>query len=441
MAVIYIKTYGCSHNIADSETIAHFLKREGHDIKGLDADIRSRQDKRTEIRRMNECDITIINTCTVKNPSESKFFSTLKQIDIPVIVAGCIAQSQAGDPWLEDYSAIGVDQLHTIGEVVKQTLKGIVTHRLKREQHLFDRSFIPMMKKNDHIAIIPILQGCLGSCSYCKTKSARGHLKSHPLQSIIAQVRQAKRERMREAWLVSEDNGAYGLDIGSTLPQLLEEIATINGDFKVRIGMINPQYAVKYLDELCELLKKEIFYKFLHIPLQSGSDKVLANMNREYSVQDFEMVIQTLRTHIPDITISTDIIAGYPTETEEDFKQTINLLNRMKIPILNISKFYPRKGTPASKLKQHPTKIVKRRSSLITELFNSYKTLEHIIGNTVKAHIIKFDERNGKYIGKTDNYTQILVSSENDILGETVYVKVKETTRDDLRATIVTEQD
>ncbi|MFW6378601.1 MAG: radical SAM protein, partial [Nanoarchaeota archaeon] len=256
-----------------------------------------------------------------------------------------------------------------------------------------------------------------------------------------AQVRQAKREGMREVWLVSEDNGAYGLDRGSSLPQLLEEIAAIKGDFKVRIGMINPQYAVKYLDELCELLKKGIFYKFLHIPVQSGSDKVLASMDREYSVQDFEMVIRTLRTHIPDITISTDIICGYPTETEEDFKKTMELLNRTDIPILNISKFYPREGTPASQLRQHPTKTVKRRSRLITELFDSYKTLEHIVGNTVKAHIIGFDERNGKFIGKTDNYTQILVSSEDDILGETVHAKVKETTRDDLRGTIVTEQD
>lgn len=437
MARIYIKTYGCSHNMADSETMAHHLEQEGHTVTGLNASVTNREDKKKEFEEMNRSDLVILNTCTVKNPSESKFFSALERITRPVVIAGCIAQSEKDDRWLQEHSAIGVDQVHHIVEVVECTLQGSIVHKLEHTESPADRTFIPISRKNDFIAILPILQGCLGACSYCKTKSARGTLKSHPVASIIKQVRLAKNEGIKEIWVVSEDNGGYGLDIGSSLPELLTRLRKIQGDFKIRIGMINPQYVFKYLDELSELLTDERFYRFLHIPVQSGSDTILQRMNRFYTREQFETVVKTLQSRIPDITISTDIICGYPEETEEDFQKTVDLIEKFRFPTLNISKFYPRHGTPAAKEPQIPTRTVKERSTRITRLFSSFRPNKTYEGSIVTALITEVGKKEGTYIGKTENYRQVLVASNQDIRGRWAKVRISETTRDDMRGTLV----
>ncbi|MGM5481284.1 MAG: tRNA (N(6)-L-threonylcarbamoyladenosine(37)-C(2))-methylthiotransferase [Nanobdellota archaeon] len=433
MALIYIKTYGCAHNMADSETMADYLARNGHEITGLDTTLRTRQDKRGMFKEMNKADLIIFNTCTVKDPSESKFFSAMDKVGKPIVIAGCIPQSQQEEEWLKRYSAIGVDQLHKIELVVEATLRGEVVHELSRKNMPYDRTFLPVTRKNKNIAIVPILQGCRGACTYCKTKSARGDLKSYPPESVVRQVRMAKTEGLKEVWLVSEDNGGYGLDIGSTLPELLEELSVIGGNLKIRVGMLNPNYVYRYKDELARILKQDVFYKFLHIPVQSGSDKVLKEMNRPYTREQFDAAIATLKREIPDITISTDIICGYPTETEDDFKQTMELIRTHQFPVLNISKFYPRAGTKAAQLKQLLTKTIKERSVKVTSYFSNLNPHEGYTGSTISATIIDYDYDHHLFLGRTNNYRQILVRSEKNILGQDVLVQVTETTRDDMR--------
>lgn len=433
MARIYIKTYGCSHNMADSETMADYLARNGHEIIGLDEAVRTRKDKRDMFSEMDRADIIIFNTCTVKDPSESKFFSSLERINKPVVIAGCIPQSQEQDDWLKRWSAIGVDQVHKIEEVVERTLRGEVAHELSRTVQPFDRTFLPLTRKNDYVAIIPLLQGCLGTCAYCKTKSARGQLKSFPKESIVWQVRMAKAGGMREVWLVSEDNGGYGLDIGTDLPTLLEEMAGVGGGLKIRVGMINPHYVYRFRHELARLLKHDIFYKFLHIPLQSGSDKVLNEMNRPYTRDQFEESVKVLREEIPEITIATDIICGYPTETEEDFEQTMALVRKHRFPVLNISKFYPRKGTLAAQLKPLPTKTIKERSTKLSKYFSTLDPNKSYVGSTVNVVIIERGHKKNTFLGRTGNYRQVVVESDEDLVGQEVPVEITKTTRDDMR--------
>lgn len=435
---IAIVTYGCAHNMADSETMAHYLVEAGYDVVGLESDVQ--EHNAHAIAQKNELlekvDIILYNTCTVKNPSDDKFFSTLKKQHKPVVIAGCIPQSQAHERWLKNYSALGVDQLESVVEVVKATLEGKTVHKLMRKENL-KRNFLPRLRKNNLIAIIPLLQGCLGNCTYCKTKFARGHLKSYSLESILSQIKEALSQGLKEIWLTSEDNGTYGLDIGITLPQLLEKITTLPGEFKVRIGMINPQYAYVYRHELADLLRHDCFYTYLHIPLQSADDDVLADMNRPYALTQFKEALAVIREKNPDISFATDIICGYPTETEEQFEHTLDYLKSETFAALNISKFYPRPGTPAASLKLLPTKEVKARSTKLSTWFSMVNFNGPLVGKTVEVFCNERGKYPRSYIARTQNYRQVILTSEENILGKKLLVQVTEATRDDLRASII----
>jgi threonylcarbamoyladenosine tRNA methylthiotransferase CDKAL1 len=410
---------GCAHNLADSEAMAQFLTTAGFDVV---------------FEETQDADIIVYNTCTVKNPTEDKFFTLLAKQTKPVVLAGCIPQSQQGETWLDAYSAVGVDNLSLIVDAVRATLDNRVLHALSSSASPPERDFLPSKRRNPFIAIIPLLQGCLGTCTYCKTKSARGALKSYAEESIIKQIRLAKLAGVNEVWLVSEDNGAYGLDIGSSLPQLLRQLLPIGG-VKVRLGMLNPQYLFRYAHELADILSHDMFYKFLHVPVQSGSDKVLLDMHRPYTIKQCKDALAILREKIPDMTFATDIICGYPTETDEDFLATMDFLRDEQFTVLNISKFYPRPQTPAAKLQLLPTKKVKERSKQLSQWFAVQNTNRSYEGKILSVF---FTERgkNNSFVGRTSNYRQVVVFSEKDILGTTQEVYIESTTRDDLRGKI-----
>ncbi len=439
MTIIYIKTHGCSHNTADSETMAHYLQKAGYEISGLNANVQefNKDLPAQEKQLMAEADLILYNTCTVKNPTDDKFFSKLKLQTKPVVIAGCIPQSQQRENWLKPYSAVGVNQLEAVVEVVRETLLGNVLQRLGREK-TGQRDFIPSVRKNKLIAIIPILQGCLGTCTYCKTKFARGHLKSYSQELLLRQIREAKAQGIQEIWLSSEDNGAYGIDIGTTFPQLLREIAKIGGNFKVRIGMLNPEYAYLYREELATLLQKNCFYKFLHIPLQAANDEVLKHMQRPYTLAQYKEALRVLKEKNPSLSIATDIICGYPTESEEQFQETMDYMKEENFFAINISKFYPRPGTKAAKFQLLPTEIVKARSKLLTQWFATVNYNTSYLGKKIQIYVTELGKFSGTYIGRTENYTPVIVASTEDLLGKNILVHITATTRDDLRGKLST---
>lgn len=407
---IFIKTYGCTHNHSDSEFMAGLLEQEG--FKLVDDEASS--------------DLIIINTCTVKDPSEKKFFSELKKIKKPVVVAGCIPQSDQNNPTLQNYSLIGVKQIEDIVEVVKQTLAGNKVQFLNQSNN--PRLNLPRIRRNPIVEIIPISSGCLGQCTFCKTKFARGSLISFKEEAIIKQARAALNEGIKEIWLTSEDTGAYGLDIKTTLPHLLKELLKINKDYKVRLGMINPEYVISYVDELVEIYQNEKMFKFLHIPVQSGNDRILKLMKRPYTIKDFKKVVLHMTKLIPALTISTDMICGFPTETDEEFQDTLDLVKEMNFPVLNISKFYPRPGTLAAKMVPLDTMIKKARSKKLTNLNRAHITNVEWIG--WKGEIIVDDVGNeGSFLGRTDSYRQIVVRGKN-LFGKHLKVKVVGVCRD-----------
>ena len=210
-------------------------------------------------------------------------------------------------------------------------------------------------------------------------------------------------EGVLEIWLTSEDTGAYGRDIGTSLPELLKKIiSAMPPPTMLRVGMTNPPYILEHLDAMADILNHPRVYQFLHVPVQTGSNNVLDKMNREYMIEEFMEVCDFLVENVPDMTLATDIICGFPTETEPDFEETMILVRKYKFPVLNISQFYSRPGTVAAKWKKVPTADVKKRSSALTKLFDSYSTNDFYIAKEVLVWIVGYDDRVVKALKKVE---------------------------------------
>jgi len=362
---------------------------------------------------VDDAELVLFNTCTVKDKPEKRFYSELKKVVAmgkKVVVAGCIAQSDAHNALLKDISLVGVRNIDRIADVVDEAKKGNVIKLLDFYQN--PRLNLPKIRKNSVVEIIPIANGCLGECSYCKTRLARGKLFSYDARAIKQQFESAINDGVKEVWLTSQDCGAYGKDINSSLPKLLDELLSIkmNPDVRVRLGMLNPNHAIEFLGELIRILKHPNMFKFIHLPVQSGSDDVLKAMNRKYTAEDFVKIVKRLRKEIPSVTVATDIICGFPGETEEDFEQTCKLLDELRIPVVNLTKFCPRPGTPAMKMKKISTKVVKVRSKKIGVLRKKTITNNEWLGWAGKI-IIDEIGKNNSVVGRNDYYRPVVVKN------------------------------
>uniref|UniRef100_A0A182T5Z5 tRNA-t(6)A37 methylthiotransferase n=1 Tax=Anopheles maculatus TaxID=74869 RepID=A0A182T5Z5_9DIPT len=415
---IYMKTWGCAHNTSDTEYMAGQLAQYGYNLTN---------DK-------SSADLWVLNSCTVKNPSEDTFRNEIEaahQAGKHVVVAGCVPQAAPRSDYLKGLSVVGVQQIDRVAEVVEETLKGHSV-RLLQAKKVDGRKVagpklaLPKVRKNPLIEVIPINSGCLNACTYCKTKFARADLVSYPVEEIVDRARQVFQEGVCEIWLTSEDTGTYGRDIGSSLPELLWKLVDeIPEGCMMRLGMTNPPYILEHLDEMAKVLSHPRVYSFLHIPVQSGSDTILGDMKREYCVKDFERMVDFLRAQVPGITIATDIICGFPGETEADFEDTLALCRKYQFPSLFINQFFPRPGTPAAKMTKVPANEVKTRTKRLTDLFHSYepyKKYELGAKQTVLVTEISHDRKH--YVGHNKFYEQILLPMHNNLLGKQVKVEI-----------------
>ncbi len=417
MAKIAFITQGCSANIADSEIMQGLLKEAGHDI----------------LKKHEDAELIVFNTCTVKGPTETSFWKKLKEMSEKkkkIVVAGCIPQSQD----VKGYSQIGTYDISKIVDVAEATLKGEFVRKVSRKNST--RLNISKIRKNPYIEIVPISQGCNDCCTFCKTKQARGGLISEKPRDIIRHISKAVSEGVKEIWITSQDNSVYGHDIGYNIVKLLKDIISIPRDFKIRLGMSNPGYIRKHLDELIKIFKDKKMYKFLHIPVQSGSDKVLKDMNRSHTSKDFYEIMRKFRKEMPDITISTDIICGFPTEDDDDFDKTVKLLLYTKPDIINVSRYWPRPGTKAAKAPQLGGRTVKERTKKISELYQkiAYMNNQEWIGWKGKIFVTEKGKEES-YIGRNRSYKPVIVKGDN-LLGKTLNVKITKATSFDLRAEI-----
>ncbi|XP_063668875.1 threonylcarbamoyladenosine tRNA methylthiotransferase isoform X2 [Pan troglodytes] len=395
---IWIRTWGCSHNNSDGEYMAGQLAAYGYKI--------------TE--NASDADLWLLNSCTVKNPAEDHFRNSIKKAqeeNKKIVLAGCVPQAQPRQDYLKGLSIIGVQQIDRVVEVVEETIKGHSVRLLGQKKDNGRRLGgarldLPKIRKNPLIEIISINTGCLNACTYCKTKHARGNLASYPIDELVDRAKQSFQEGVCEIWLTSEDTGAYGRDIGTNLPTLLWKLVEVIPEgAMLRLGMTNPPYILEHLEEMAKILNHPRVYAFLHIPVQSASDSVLMEMKREYCVADFKRVVDFLKEKVPGITIATDIICGFPGETDQDFQETVKLVEEYKFPSLFINQFYPRPGTPAAKMEQVPAQVIDERQQVLV---------------TEESFDSKF------YVAHNQFYEQVLVPKNPAFMGKMVEVDIYE---------------
>jgi len=411
MTKIHIETYGCAANIADSEQMAGLLKEAQFEI----------------VNNVDDANVVIINTCTVKGPTEDKFWHRLEELKETykiLVIAGCIAQTE--QKRLKNYPLVGTNQINKVVEVVEEVLNDNIVKELALNEELPALN-TPIIRKNPIVEIIPISRGCLSQCSYCKTKHARGNLKSYPIEDIVKRAKKAVLDDVREIWITSQDCGCYGFDIDTNLPALLQKLVKIKGKFKIRVGMINPEHLEKIQDELIEIYQSKKIFKFLHLPVQSGDDEVLENMNRSYKAQMFIDQVKAFKEVFPEITIATDIIVGFPGETSTQHWNTMNLIRATSPDAINISKFWARPNTPATRMKHKvPGEVIKHRSKVITDIFHNISRLqnERWVGWEGPIIIDEKGKEEGEWIGRNESYKQVIVRGDYQ-LGDLVLVKIK----------------
>jgi MiaB-like tRNA modifying enzyme len=408
---IYIEGYGCTLNSADTNIIKNSIAFKDFTI----------------VDNLNDADIVVINTCIVRLETEHKMISRInyiKSLNKKIVVAGCMPKAlREKVEKLNINTMIMPREAHLAGDILCDYVKNeyiknetkcalnIDNNKINNDNKISANldSKLDYLHPNGLIMPLPISEGCIGKCSFCIVKVARGRLLSYSRDKIIKKAEEFVNNGVKHILITSQDTACYGFDKGDTLPNLINDIASIDGEFDMRIGMMHAKNVPYIMDELIETYQNDKVSKFFHLPLQSGDDDVLRDMKRGYTVDEFIDIVNEFKRKIKDLTFNTDIIVGFPTEKEENFENTLEVLKKIRPDYINGAKYSQRKHTEADKLKQVDTKIRKKRSEILDKLRRelSYENNKKYIGKTLKVLITE----NGK--GITNNCKVVRFDSEN----------------------------
>lgn len=414
---VWIEAYGCSASKADSEMITGLLKNNGYEI-ATDEDGSS---------------LNLIVTCSVKDVTEHKMLyriGKLSKLGKPIVVAGCLpkADRYRVESVSPSASLLGPHSIDKTVDVVNYAISG--QKKVILEDSAADKINLPKMRLNPIISIVEIASGCLSKCTFCQTKLAKGWIRSYRIGDIVRQIQNDIDEGCKEIWLSSTDNGCYGKDIGSDLVELLTSCCKISGDYKIRVGMMNPMYLPSLIDELVTVYaNNDKIFKFLHIPVQSGSDRILRKMKRGHTVKIYCDAVKAFRSKMPEMTIATDIIVGFPSETEGDFQKTLTLLKETMPDIINCSKYSARPKTQAAKLKQTGSNIVKERTEKLHLISKEIGTTRNSLWDEWTGEIIIDEINNNTVQGRNYAYKPVIVSSPSSLypnfpIGSKIIVRI-----------------
>lgn len=384
----FVESYGCTMNFGEGEQLSKKMESLGH----------------TRVDSPDEADIVILNTCTVVDTTEKKMIhrmGELKQEGKEIIITGCMAKVQPKriSIRLPESMIIPPDQYDLFSGKVESAFGCAPC----TETYEFGAS-----------AILPIAQGCLGNCSYCITRFARGVLKSYQEDELLNEFKSMLDSGVKEILVTAQDTACYGRDIDTDLPTLLRRFLEFEGEYRIRIGMMNPNNLDCILDDLMDVMEDERVYRFLHIPVQSGSNSVLEKMRRHYTVDRFMGIVNRLRERYPDISIATDLITGFPGETERDHEKSIKLIKDLHADTVNITRFSVRPGTDAATMNnQIHGNISKERS---TELTETKMSVEGDINSTLIGQryrvLVTENGRPGTMIARNRNYRPIGIEAD-----------------------------
>ena len=408
---VYVETYGCTANRVDAEIMMGLAEAAGHEI----------------VNAPESADVIILNTCAVKGTTYRRMLHRMEQLGRngrKLIVAGCLplidprAVQRTGGPT----AVISCRSIAELPEVLARMERG-ETGIVRQISGPVEKPAMPKRRLSQVSAAIPIAEGCTSACTYCAVRLARGRLRSYSPESIVEEARRLVSSGYREILLTAQDTAAYGVDRGESLPGLISAIVNIPGNFRVRVGMMNPSSAIPILDDLIESFRSEKVYRFLHLPVQSGDDRILRMMGRNYTVDDFLKIVDRFRSEIPDMTLCTDIIVGFPGEGEEEFENTKRLVLRVRPDKVNISRFSPMPGTPAARMSQPDGRIVCARSRELHEIclrIGMERNMEYV-GREVSGFVVEPGEKGGQIL-RSEGYRQVVIHGAE--LGDFLRVRI-----------------
>jgi threonylcarbamoyladenosine tRNA methylthiotransferase CDKAL1 len=413
---VFVEAHGCTQNYGEARLMTEALVERGHTVTHSEED----------------ADAHVLVTCTVIETTERAMVRRMGELaayDKPLVVAGCMAVAQR-ERVLATVPRAKLLPPRKWPQIVD--LLGAGTACGDRAAELESESL------GWRDAIVPVAQGCAGRCTYCITRVARGRVSSYPIDAIVAVVRRHVDRGVREIKLTGQDTAAYGRDTGPNLADLLKAIDDIPGAFRVRVGMADPLTVYPIVDQLIRAFRSPKVFSFLHLPVQSGSDATLEAMKREYTVEQFEEIVSRFRGAFPDLTLSTDAIVGFPGETDADFESTMQLVERTRPDIVNVTRFSARAGTPAATM---PGQVVgwrvKERSRRLTRL--RFEIAQRANSRLVGRETVALVTEPGKArttIARTPEYRQVILPGVAPI-GEFVRVRIDVARPTDLQGHIV----
>jgi len=418
-----ILTYGCQMNVHDSEYIAGIMDDLGY----------------TSTLEMDEASVIIVNTCAIRENAHNKAEGMLGRIkhlkeekndEVVVIFCGCMAQEEGLVKKINKYKWLdiicGTHNYHKIPEYLWEYYQ---KHDKVREVYSIEGNVIeniPVKRDNKYTAWVNIQYGCDKFCTYCIVPYTRGKQRSRRPEDIIMEVRELYNNGYQEVTLLGQNVNAYGkdLDINYDFATLLGEVSQ-TGIPRVRFMTSHPW---DFTDKMIEVISKcENIMPYIHLPIQSGSDRILKLMGRKYTKEEYLELVKKIRDKIPGVSITTDIIVGFPGETEEDFLETLEVVNLVKYDLAYTFIFSPREGTPASKMKDETSlEVKKERLNRLNELINKYalESNKKMLDKTVDVLITGESLKKGKYMGYSDNMKLVNVKGDESCLGKIVPVKI-----------------
>jgi len=424
---VWVEAYGCSASMADSEMISGLLKGAGYEIAS----------------KQSDGALNLIVTCSVKDTTEHRMVSRIKAMSKcgkPLVVAGCMPKADRAkvESLNSSASLLGPHSIENASAVVGSALAG--NRLVMLEDSESDKINIPRVMLNPAVSMVEIASGCMSECTFCQTKIAKGWLRSYRVGDIIRQIRTDVEAGCKEVWLMSTDNGCYGKDVGTDLVELLNACCLVEGDFKIRLGMMNPMYLPGMLDRMASAFYENgKLFKFLHIPVESGSDRVLRKMRRGHTARTFMDAVEAFRSRIPEMSISTDIIVGFPSETEDDFRETLDLVERATPDIVNISRYGARPGTEAAKWKgsRISSQVAKERSERLHSFAKKVAKKRNSLWQGWQGEII-VDEMGKVTQGRNYAYKPVVLSNADQVLlGDRKRVQVYDFSNFSLKAMII----
>ena len=427
MKKLYIETLGCQMNKSDSERISGILSEFGYVL--------------TENEK--EADLLIINTCSIRQLSADKAYSKLgvwgkwkkTRPELKIAMCGCVAQQdkqkvRSRAPYVD--LVFGTHNIYDLPNLIKQVENDEKVCAITNTPVVCDQNDFKIIRKQDTVnAWIPIIEGCNNFCTYCVVPFTRGRERSRRPEEIIQEAKNILKEGFKEITLLGQNVDSYGKDFKDenvTLANLLRELNKIDGEFRIRFVT---SYPSDITDDLIDAVEEcDKVCKYFHIPMQSGSSHILEEMNRHYTKAQYYEIVSKIRNRFPDVAITSDFIAGFPGETEEEFQDTLNAIDELELDYSNTAAYSPRVFTKAGKMvdKFLSEDIKYERLERLNEKNREVclKSNEKFIGKTLKVLIESKTEKDGKTIlnSRADNNKIVHFEDETKNIGDFTYVKI-----------------